>query len=166
MEKLLLNFIIVMVIAIISVGISIFWRTCIYSRGGIFRFFGRLLDKFVDDGCMPTSHIGHKILRFIAYPLGRCIYCSSFHFGYYTFFILSYSFKLELDMIWLVVMLPIQHLMVIYAMKLLITGNPDMDKDDWLYIRKNQIFDFKTRCKTKDCILSKEEEKCLDRAKG
>lgn len=118
-----------------SVGWAILWRTCIYTRGGIFRFVGRILDRWVDD-CTKwdKDNIAEwcdYVLRFIAYPLGRCIYCSSFHITYATFFIANERLDLGLNSWFLLFILPITHLLVIAIMKLFINGNPDMEKGDW-----------------------------------
>lgn len=154
-------------IIITSLGISIFWRTCIYSRGGIFRFIGRTFDKWTNKACDPTATIWNKILRFISYPLGKCIYCSSFHFTYDTFFLLNYKMKLNLDWSYLLIIIPITHLMVIMYMKLFISNNSDMTADDWEYIKgTNKVFDLKQRRKKVNYILTKEEEEILSKCKG
>ena len=123
MTTLLINFLIVVVIAIIGVGVSILWRTCIYTRGSIFRFIGRLLDYWVFKACLPTATFWHKILRFIAYPLGRCVYCSSIHIGYNIFFLINYQFQLGLGIEWLIVLIPMTHLFTLFIVKSAINGN-------------------------------------------
>ena len=147
MMTLLINFLIVVVIAIIGVGVSILWRTCIYTRGSIFRFVGRLLDYWVFKACLPTATFWHKILRFIAYPLGRCIYCSSIHIGYNIFFLINYQFQLDLGIKWLIVLIPLTHLFALFIVKSAINGNSDMKVSDWHYLDNTieKIFDLRRR---------------------
>ena len=66
----LIAIIVILVIAVTVTGASVLWRTCIYTRGAIFRFIGRALDSWVDKGCSTSATFWHKVLRFIAYPLG------------------------------------------------------------------------------------------------
>jgi len=76
-------------IIIMGSAITLFWLTVIYPRGAIFRPIGRILDYWVENACKPTATFWDKVLRFIAYPLGRCPFCSGFHFTYNIFFLLN-----------------------------------------------------------------------------
>ncbi len=175
METFLMNIVVISVIAIIVTAASLLWRTSIYTRGAIFRPIGRLLDLWVVDGCLATATFPDKILRFIAYPLGRCIYCSSFHIGYYIFFLFNYVFELDLTAKWLLILLPLVHLFVIISMKFLIRNNPGMDVEDWMYLDRgtDKIFDWDRRAshwKPKvpnklDTPLTKKEEEDLEACK-
>jgi hypothetical protein len=166
MENLILDALYLSIIVITGIAISVFWRTCIYSRGGIFRVVGRLLDRWVAKACLPTAGLGSKILRFLAYPLGRCIYCSSFHFMYDTFFILNSIFSLKLNIAYLIIILPVSHLFLIVFMRHYIIGNKDLEKGDWEYMKgSHKILDLEKRHKIKT-VLTAEEEINLELCKG
>lgn len=154
-------------IAITALGITIFWRTCIYTRGAIFRPIGRILDLWVIKGCSPRATFFDKLLRFLAYPLGRCVYCSGFHFTYEVFFIVNYFFLgNNLGLKWLFFIIPFNHLLLIIYMKYFISNNEDMAMGDWEYMKydKFRIWDFpKRRLNT---VLSPEEERVLEECKN
>lgn len=154
-------------IVITALGVTIFWRTCIYTRGAIFRPIGRILDLWVIKGCSPHATFFDKLLRFIAYPLGRCAYCSGFHFTYEVFFIVNYFFlDNSLGIKWLLFIIPFNHLLLIIYMKYFISNNEDMAMGDWEYMKydKFRIWDFpKRRLNT---VLSPEEERLLEECKN
>jgi hypothetical protein len=166
MNSLLNNLIMVVIIAAISVGISILWRTCIYTRGAIFRPVGRLFDLWVFNACKPTATLWDKTLRFIAYPLGRCIYCSQVHIGYNLFFYINYEFQLNLYIGWLVILIPIGHMLTIIFMKKFITFNSNMIAGDWTYMDRNMIFDLPKRKKEIENPMTKEDEDRLEECKS
>lgn len=156
-----------LLIAVLAVGISVFWRTCIYTRGAIFRPIGRLLDLWVIKGCSPQASFFDKLLRFLAYPLGRCIYCSGFHFTYETFFVVNYFFlDNSLDYLWLIVVLPVQHLFLIVFMKLFISSNEDMERGDWDYMLKDKFRVLDLPNYRHDSPLTPEEEVALEICKN
>lgn len=164
----LLQFVVVLILAIAGTGLSFLWRTSIYTRGAIFRPIGRILDLWVHRGNLSFTGFGYKILRFIAYPLGRCIYCSSVHITYDVFFLANYVFELHLNYWWLLIMIPIVHLFVISFCRLYIHSNTDMDKGDWSYmneIEPNRLIDYRKRSKMKS-VLDEEDERKLSIAKG
>jgi hypothetical protein len=130
-----------------GVGIAVLWRTCIYIRGGIFRPIGRILDYWCYKASLPESGPGYKILRFFAYPLGRCIYCSHFHFSYDMFFLVSFFFDQCFPLYYLIFYLPISHLLLIATVRWLLEYNKDLEMNDWEYMKNNpsKFIDFKTR---------------------
>ncbi len=133
--QLFYEFIVIFVIAVTATAFTFLWRTCIYTRGGIFRFIGRMFDHWVDLGSLPHARWYHKVLRFIAYPLGRCIFCSGFHFTYEIFFLLNFVFVLELRNAWLIVLLPLSHLLITVYDRYWCVGNPSIEKGDWDYMK-------------------------------
>jgi len=154
------------IIPLMGAMTTIFWRTTIYTRGAIFRPVGRILDYWVMKACLPTATFWDKVLRFIAYPLGRCIFCTGFHITYNIFFLFSWFFGLEIHFIWLIFMLPFQNFLLIIIDKYLLSNNESQQKDDWEYMTNpGKFFDIKQRCKQLS-ILTKEEEDILDQCKG
>lgn len=135
------------IIAILGVFVAVLWRNTIYIRGAIFRPIGRVLDHWVELGCKPTATWTHKVLRFISYPLGRCIYCSTFHLTYDVFFVMLFLFDLSLSAQWLFVILPLSHAIVIMYMKWFVNGNSDLKKLDWDYMQAGKFFDTPTKTK-------------------
>lgn len=135
------NLITVIVILIVSTSITLLWRVCIYHRGGIFRPIGRILDLWMFEGQLKFAPLKLRILRFIAYPLGGCIYCSSFHFAYETFFLLRFIFDLSIGCKWLIVLLPLSHLFICIACKTIVHTNSDLVQDDVEYYKQiNELY--------------------------
>jgi hypothetical protein len=165
---LLTELVMVIIIAIAGVGAAVLWRTSIYTRGAIFRPIGRILDLWVYNGCKPTAGFWHKLLRFLAYPLGKCIYCSSIHIAYDVFFVISWAFGLGLTAWWLLILLPIVHLLIIIIMNQYVNPNTDLEKGDWDYMRecdKRCLIDIRRRMKF-NSPLNKEEEETLECCKS
>lgn len=173
-----MNLLIVAVIAITATGVTFLWRTCIYTRGGIFRFVGRALDHWVMMGSVHKGAGWHwKVLRFLAYPLGRCIFCSGFHFTYDIFFILNWKLGLGMDWIWLLIALPLSHLMIIMFDRIFCVGNQSIEKDDWHYMNEeakeeeayqDEKYGYKilSEMNAERDFLSKEDEKILEMRKS
>ncbi len=161
----LLQFFMIVAIAFTGLGAAILWRTCIYTRGGIFRPIGRIFDLWVLNGCNPKATFFDKLLRFIAYPLGRCIYCSGFHIAYDIFFLMNYTLELNLSYWWMIPVTVINQLMIVVFMAAFVNGNEDIDRGDWEYMKNtNRLFDW-PRGKNKS-PLTPEEEDILDKCKG
>ena len=121
-----------------SIGTAFFWRTCIYNKGGIFRPIGRLLDWWVDriTHC-DYNTFWNRVLRFIAYPLGRCIYCNHFHIAYDIFILANWKLNLGLSYWYMIITIPIGHLLLTGFARLFIFDEKGMVKGDWFYIDKN-----------------------------
>lgn len=152
MYKLIFNLIAVLGIAIAGLGFSVLWRTSIYTRGSIFRSWGRRIDYWIYAANLPNAGFGRKLLRFIAYPLGRCIYCSSFHITYDVFFIVNWKLNLGLDPWLLIFILPLSQLLVTIFAKHYINDNEDMERGDWDYMNSTEpkFYDWTRRYKELD----------------
>jgi hypothetical protein len=152
---MLYTLLLLFVLVLAATGTTFFWRNCIYSRGAIFRPIGRLLDSWVEKGTLNPTFF-NRVLRFIAYPLGRCVYCSGFHIAYDIFILANIHLELGLSYYWLIIVIPINHLLIMTVDRLLLLGNPFQDKDDW---------DSLLVSLQSGSPLTKEEEEDLEKAK-
>lgn len=107
-------------IGIIGGFMGIFYRTCLKAKNMIFNFWYDILSKMVSKG---------GILKFIAYPLGYCIYCST---TWITFILCFVQLSIIEGIIWqdAVIMISaasgMQHVIVAMACRFLISGHPDI----------------------------------------
>lgn len=160
------EFLLILFLAFVATGMALLWRTSIYTRGGILRPIGRMLDAWVMAGIGPMASWSEKVKRFFAYPLGYCIYCSSFHIGCLVFFILNNQLTMELNGWWFIPFTGSTHIMIIGAMELFIHGNKDMRKADWGRVNLTHFIDTPTTYNRRDSILNEQEEIDLTLAKG
>ena len=107
-------------IGLIGGFLGIFYRTCLKAKNMIFNFLYSYLSKLVDKG---------GFLKFIAYPLGYCIYCSTT----WITFILCFIYMTKVgptpwqDVVMFIVSASgVQHLVVATACRFLISGHLDI----------------------------------------
>lgn len=107
-------------IGMIGGFMGIFYRTCLKAKNMIFNFWYDILSKMVSKG---------GILKFIAYPLGYCIYCST---TWITFILCAIQISSMNELIWQDIVIIVtsssgmQHLVVAIACRFLISGHPDI----------------------------------------
>lgn len=100
---------------------GIFYRNCLKVKNMIFNPLYRILLKMTKM---------NKVMRFIAYPLGYCIYCSSTWITIFLSIIyLSTLYNIEWQDIVLILIpsMGMQHLVVLIGCRFLISGHPDLN---------------------------------------
>lgn len=118
--------------------LGLFYRDCLKAEGMIFNWlYYRILkpwaeiedDLYWDKGINMKLTIWDKVLAFIAYPLGYCIYCSS---TWITFFLCAiYLSEWEILPTWqnivigVVMASGIQHLVVLCSCRWILHNHPD-----------------------------------------
>lgn len=102
--------------------IGIFYRNCMKPSNMIFSWWYDILDRWVShcDSYDYNTPVWVKIKKWIAYPLGYCVYCTS---TWITFMLYSYISGMN---IWIVLATAIQHLVVVACCRFLIKGNKDL----------------------------------------
>lgn len=131
--ELILEFIL---IGFIGGLLGIFYRNCLKSQGMIFNWlyyevfkpWVDLPEEAAEAGFKPKFR--HKVLAFIAYPLGYCIYCST---TWITFFLcILYLSSWEVLPKWQDIVIGViaasgvQHIVVASACRWLIDKHPDL----------------------------------------
>ena len=130
MEYILTFLEISLIIGITGGLFGIFYRNCLKTEDLLLypiykHFFKPIIDK------------KNKVLTFLVYPIGYCVYCSSFWitlFIYWLFtnimsiYLLGYTYK-----IWIlgfIVAEAMQHIIVCLACRYIIYRHPDLDNQD------------------------------------
>lgn len=125
-------------IGIVGGLLGVFYRNCLKVEDMIFHWWYVILQKWVKESkAYYRNGVGHrpnlfgKLMGFIAYPLGFCIYCST---TWITFFLcilwLINSESLpdwNLIVVGIVAATGVQHLVVCCACRFLIHNHPDLD---------------------------------------
>lgn len=115
-----------MIIGLIGGLLGIFYRNCLKVKDMIFY---PLYNKVF----VPMVHSKSRVLRFIAYPLGYCIYCSSTWITFFLciIFLSSWEYlpKWQDIVIGVIAASGIQHLIVCVACRWLINNHPDLDNN-------------------------------------
>lgn len=132
MAQLILEF---LLLGIVGGLLGIFYRNCLKPRGMIFNYIYYNILKPWAERPEDAEELGLKvktwdrILAFIAYPLGYCIYCST---TWITFFICAiYLSGWEVLPDWQTIVIGIamatgvQHLIIVSACRWLISKHPD-----------------------------------------
>lgn len=123
-------------IGIIGAFLGVFYRTCLKADEMIFNGWYKILRRWVSKGnhydwdIEPTMF--WKVMKFIAYPLGYCIYCSTTWITFGLCFI--YLSTWETLPSWQVIVIGVlaatgvQHYIVAVACKYLIQNHPDLEQ--------------------------------------
>lgn len=140
MSKLIFEF---LLLGLVGGLLGVFYRNCLKVENMIFNWFYEILKSWVDNSKPRIDYVRlrtHKpnyfrrLLGFVAYPIGFCIYCST---TWITFFICAiYLSTLEALPCWQNIVIGVitasgmQHLVVCIACRFLIYKHPDLDEDE------------------------------------
>lgn len=117
--------------------LGIFYRNCLKVKDQILHWWYVILSRWVRksdiycdmDGCHDPN-IGNKLLGFIAYPLGYCIYCSTTWITFILCILWLVNRQCLPDWNFIVIGVSlasgIQHLIVVCACRFLIYKHPDL----------------------------------------
>lgn len=115
-----------MLLGVIGGLLGIFYRNCLKVKNMIFYPLYRKV--FV-----PMVKSGNRFLHFIAYPLGFCIYCSTFWITMLILILFLTSWdslpKWQDIVIGIIAASGVQHLVVASACRWLISKHPDLDNN-------------------------------------
>lgn len=121
--QLMLEF---MLLGVIGGLLGIFYRNCLKVEDMI--FYPLYSKVFV-----PMVKSGNRFLHFIAYPLGFCIYCSTFWITILILILFLTSWdslpKWQDIVIGIIAAEGVAHLAVCISCRFLIHKHPDLDKD-------------------------------------
>lgn len=121
MIELLFEFII---LGIAGGLLGIFYRDCLKVKDMIFYPLFKLFIRMVKSG--------NKFLGFIAYPLGYCVYCSTFWITMILCILYLSAWdnlpKWQDIAIGIVLAEGVQHIVIVIACRFLIHNHPDLDK--------------------------------------
>ena len=121
--QLMLEF---MLLGVIGGLLGIFYRNCLKVKDMI--FYPLYSKVFV-----PMVKSGNRFLHFIAYPLGFCIYCSTFWITILILILFLTSWdslpKWQDIVIGIIAASGVQHLVVASACRWLISKHPDLDNN-------------------------------------
>lgn len=129
------------IIGLIGGLLGIFYRNCLKVEDMIFYWWYRILRRWVakskykkpytGDTCEEyRPNIWNKLLGFIAYPLGFCIYCSTTWITFFLsiLYLSAYNTYLWQDIVMgVIVASGVQHIVVCTACRFLIHKHPDLD---------------------------------------
>ena len=115
-----------MLLGVIGGLLGIFYRNCLKVEDMI--FYPLYSKVFV-----PMVKSGNRFLHFIAYPLGFCIYCSTFWITMLILILFLTSWdslpKWQDIVIGIIAASGVQHLVVASACRWLISKHPDLDNN-------------------------------------
>lgn len=125
-----------MLLGVIGGLLGIFYRNCLKVKGMI--FYPLYSKVFV-----PMVESRNKFLRFIAYPLGFCIYYSTTWITFFLclLFLTSWEVlpKWQDIVIGVIAASGVQHLVVCAACRWLISNHPDLDKSQLIGKKKKKF---------------------------
>lgn len=130
--------IVAIIIGIAGALLGAFYRNCLKAPNMIFNFWYRILDRWVEKSRLPDSTFASKVVAFIAYPLGYCIYCSTTWVAELLYFFTAEEFTL----LGFVIVLGVQHLVTVMYCKFLISGNEDLNEEVDFVEMENEITAF------------------------
>lgn len=112
---------------------GIFYRNCLKVKYMIFHGLYIVLKTWVKKSREEQTSPLYRLLGFIAYPLGFCIYCSTAWITIFLYIIYLSSWMVlpvwQNIVIGLVMALGTQHIVVAIACRFLIYRHPDLDTD-------------------------------------
>lgn len=114
--------------------LGIFYRNCLKPGNMIFNWwYYNVLEHWVIEGHLCVATKWDKFKRWIAFPLGYCIYCSATWITFFLCIIYLSSWevlpKWQDILIGIIFASGIQHLVVCIACRFLIKGHHDLDND-------------------------------------
>lgn len=122
-----------MLLGVIGGLLGIFYRNCLKVEDMI--FYPLYSKVFV-----PMVKSGNRLLHFIAYPLGFCIYCSTFWITVLILILFLTSWdslpKWQDIVIGIIAAEGVAHLIVCISCRFLIHKHPDLDKDYLKHLHK------------------------------
>lgn len=129
-----------MLLGVIGGLLGIFYRNCLKVEDMIFHWWYVILKGWVkksrgycDEEGYHEPNAFYKILGFVAYPIGFCIYCSTFWITMLLLLLYLTSWdvlpKWQDIVIGIIAAEGVAHLIVCISCRFLIHKHPDLDKD-------------------------------------